>query len=279
MSTERWKNVIGYEGLYQVSDMGRVKSLFYDSKIGYEKIRIIKELLNEKITISKISQMINIDRLTIRRIKNNYYKEKILKPWKNANGNGYRLIISLSKNKKRKRFYVHILVAEAFIGPCPPNMECCHNDGNGENNLVSNLRYGTHKENMEDMILHGNSNLGIKNPNCKLTEEQILEIIDLINSGILLQEIANTFNVSVGLICNIKNRKLWLHLTQNIRINRKKIQRKSNRGNTKLTDNDLTEIKMLIGSGFPSSEIALKFNVSFNTINRIRKNITFRSHV
>lgn len=49
------------------------------------------------------------------------------------------------------RHYVHRLVAEVFIGPCPQGMECCHNDNNPENNHVENLRWDTRSNNILDL--------------------------------------------------------------------------------------------------------------------------------
>jgi hypothetical protein len=51
--------------------------------------------------------------------------------------------------------YVHRIVLESFVGECPPNMVCCHYDGNGANNDITNLRWGTRKENMADKKRHG----------------------------------------------------------------------------------------------------------------------------
>lgn len=50
---------------------------------------------------------------------------------------------------------VHRLVAAAFIGPCPEGLEVRHLDGDPANNHVSNLRYGTHSENVQDLLRHG----------------------------------------------------------------------------------------------------------------------------
>jgi hypothetical protein len=50
---------------------------------------------------------------------------------------------------------VHKLVMEAFVGPCPPGKQCLHRDGNGLNNRLENLRWGTPEENTQDMIKHG----------------------------------------------------------------------------------------------------------------------------
>ncbi len=50
---------------------------------------------------------------------------------------------------------VHRLVLEAFVGPCPPGMQCRHLDGNPANNRLENLAWGTHAENAADKIRHG----------------------------------------------------------------------------------------------------------------------------
>lgn len=75
------------------------------------------------------------------------------------NGRGGRLEVNLTKNGAQKVRRVHRLVAEAFHGPRPEGMETCHRDGDVTNNHASNLYYGTHKQNMEDMIRHGRGNM------------------------------------------------------------------------------------------------------------------------
>lgn len=50
--------------------------------------------------------------------------------------------------------YVHVLVARAFLGPCPKGMEVCHNDGNKANPRLDNLRYDTKSGNALDVIRH-----------------------------------------------------------------------------------------------------------------------------
>ena len=102
---EIFLDVEGYEGLYQVSNLGNVKSL------NYSKTK----------------------------------KEKLLKP---AIRNGY-LKVDLCKNKTRKTYSVHRLVAIAFIQN-PHNFPCInHKDENKQNNVVSNLEWCSYKYNLE----------------------------------------------------------------------------------------------------------------------------------
>lgn len=112
---EEWKDIKWYEGLYQVSNLGRVKSLPKDVFVS-----------NPTFTGYR------------------HTKEKILKPSKN--GAGYQVVI-LCNNNKKYQVYVHRLVAQAFI-PNPNNLpEVNHKDENPLNNIVDNLEWCTHKYN------------------------------------------------------------------------------------------------------------------------------------
>jgi hypothetical protein len=111
---ERWLPVPGYEGLYEVSNIGRVRSLPHKTRQGMRGGRMRKTPLNA----------------------------------------GYP-VVSLYANGVGRVTSVHLLVAAAFIGPRPPGMEVRHLDGNPSNCVLSNLTYGTHTENMRDMLTHG----------------------------------------------------------------------------------------------------------------------------
>lgn len=118
---EEWRPVVGYEGIYEVSSLGRVKSLArtFAHPHGPKRIkaRILKLIL----------------------VKRGYYR------------------VSLCGKGERQPSLVHQLVAEAFHGPKPtPAHEVCHNDGRPGNNAASNLRWDTHSENIRDTVRHGN---------------------------------------------------------------------------------------------------------------------------
>jgi len=168
---EEWRDVVGYEGYYQVSDHGRVR------QIGYRKSTSVGKIL-------------------IPQIYNKY-------------GHGR---IHLCVNKCAKYFQLHRLVAYAFIGPPPtPKHEIRHLDGNPKNNRVINLRWGTHKQNGEDIKKHGTANKmhGSKNPGAKLTEHDIKKIRSMLVRDIKQNTIAKQFDVSDALICMIKKGKRW----------------------------------------------------------------------
>lgn len=66
-----------------------------------------------------------------------------------------RWFVRLTKDGVRSVQSVHVLVAEAFLGPRPEGHEVCHNDGDRDNNCLTNLRYDTHSGNMLDAVSHG----------------------------------------------------------------------------------------------------------------------------
>ena len=115
---EKWKPIKGYEGLYEISNKGRVKSL---------------KLIKNVYTTGHTRANVVIER------------EKILKP--TSNGVGGYLIIGLKKDGKRKNHYIHRLVANAFIDNPENKSVINHKDYNRENNNASNLEWCTQKEN------------------------------------------------------------------------------------------------------------------------------------
>lgn len=78
--------------------------------------------------------------------------------------------------RKRKIQYVARIVLEAFRGPCPDGMECCHGDRNPRNNRIDNLRWDTPLANAADRERHGTKAYGERSGNAKLTTEQVLDI-------------------------------------------------------------------------------------------------------
>lgn len=129
---EIWKDIKGYEGKYQISNLGNVRS---------------------------------IERWIFNGHGMQLLKSKILKPQRSHE---YLCVFLYNENVQRRRFKIHRLVAENFI-PNPNNYPMVlHGDNNPKNNNLSNLRWGTQSHNIKQMWNDNRGNRVSKNsPNYK----------------------------------------------------------------------------------------------------------------
>jgi NUMOD4 motif-containing protein/HNH endonuclease len=177
--TEEWRPVVGHETDYEVSNLGRVRSLD----------RILMLEMHWKSGIVK----------TVRHPR----KGRILKP--GMASNGYLTVNIVGRNR-----CIHILVLAAFLGPCPPALEACHNDGIKTNNRLDNLRWDTRKANAADSHRHGTRIIGSKHSQAKLTEDTAKQIWNL--RGTLSQSaLAEKFNVSPAAVQAVHDERTWRH--------------------------------------------------------------------
>lgn len=124
--TERWLPVVGFEAMYEVSDLGRVRSL--DRVLPYERA-------------DQYSGRV----LSVQRKR----KGQLLRPGRKPSGH---VSVALGRGRSMD---VHVLVLTAFVGQCPEGQEALHeNDIPGDNRLA-NLRWGTRSENIHDAIRNG----------------------------------------------------------------------------------------------------------------------------
>jgi len=108
--------------------------------------------------------------------------------------------------------FVHRLVCDAFHGsPKGERTQTRHLDGINTNNCAENLAWGTHSENMEDMVRHG-STRGERNGNSVLDDLDVLGIRQLYSKGYLQREIAMQYDVSITSVSRIVRRKVWRHI-------------------------------------------------------------------
>ena len=135
----------------------------------------------------------------------------IKKDWKHRDG--YRLI-SLTKNKIKTYFYVHRLVADAFLPKIEGKDFVNHKDGNKANNNVSNLEWVTKSENCKHSFEIGlQSNKGESHPMAQLNEEKVKDIRQKFATGqYKRKELAQMFGMERTTIEKIINRKLWKHI-------------------------------------------------------------------
>ena len=182
MNNEIWKDVVGYEGHYKVSNLGRVKSC-------------------ERVVKRNGSDM---------KLKGSLIKSR-------QNSTGY-LRVSLSLASKRKRHFVHRLVAESFL--LNDNERCYvnHKDLDKKNNNVSNLEWCTRSENMQHAKYNGRLHKfkplnGESNPSSKLTKLDVKEIRALWGWGwFFRKEIADAYGVSQKTISDINLGYTWKHV-------------------------------------------------------------------
>lgn len=190
---EIWKDVKGYEGFYQVSNLGNVKSLtrenvYYNPYAGRDCVRT--------------------------------FRERILKQKKNRGG---YIVVHLRDASSDLESWptVHRLVSEAFI-PNPENKPTInHKDGVKTNNLLDNLEWNTWSENTKHAYDNGLAKppdaikyalKGEDSPHSKLTVAQVLEIRRLRQDGLTLVKIASMFGIYFSTVDKICKREAWKHV-------------------------------------------------------------------
>lgn len=172
MESEVWRDVVGYEGWYQVSDHGRVKRIKpgRGTRAGY---------------------VLSAD--TRKR-------------------DGYRMLNLLTGTAAtRKLCYVHRLVAEAFLGPIPPGWTVNHIDCNTGNNHIRNLEIVTDQRNKLHASENGLIPRGNQHWSTRLTEDDVRTIRQRGISESATQ-IAKAYGVTDGCIRDILKRRNWKHV-------------------------------------------------------------------
>jgi hypothetical protein len=191
METEEWRDIQGYEGLYQASSLGRIRG---------------------------VERMVRTKGGSLRA-----ERARILATVENK---GY-LQVTLCKGGKRKLTSVHKAVMLAFEGPPPEGMEIRHLDGVRKNNRKTNLVYGTNLENMRDRDEHGTTARGDRsavrlhpeiargerNGRAKLTDDKVRALKMDLASGASERRVAKTYGISRSALRLIKSGETWAHVT------------------------------------------------------------------
>lgn len=193
---QTWRAIPGYEGMYEVSDCGNVRSIERDCPHPLKKEKVQRR------------------------------KGKLIAPGRSSKYG--HLKVGLCKNGKRSSHHVHQLVLAAFVGPRPKNMEVRHLNGNPSDNRLVNLAYGTRKENAEDAKRHGTlktrgenvskAKKGISTVWCerhgmaKLTADQVRQMKKDFMDGITSAEAGRKYGVSQAHACKIKLNQSWTKL-------------------------------------------------------------------
>lgn len=183
-SGERWLPVPGFEGFYEVSDQGRVRSL---DRIVHK--RAIRD-----------GPLIQTRR-----------RGKLMKL--SLDTHGYHQV-NLCVNAANKHVFVHHLVLLAFKGKRPEGALCRHLDGCRTNNKASNVEWGTPLENNADCRAHGTERhpFGENHGGAKLNERAVRDIRSRVAAGASKVSVGRHYGVSDTCISSVVARRTWSHV-------------------------------------------------------------------
>ena len=173
---EEWRPIPGWEGDYEVSDHGRVRSMAHMRQYNKGAWRMMPA--------------------------------KIRKPY--VDREGY-LQMRLSRLRRSYSTHVHRLVAMAFAAPRPGGTQVNHIDGNKANNMASNLEFVSASENQQHRHAALGQNNGESHHKAKLTRAAIAAAMSMRESGRTLHSIAATFGVCRSTIGRALNGHNWRH--------------------------------------------------------------------
>lgn len=180
--SEVWRDVPEWEGLYQVSDAGGVRSID-------RRLPVVNRFGN---------------------IENRLHRGKVLKA--GVSKNGYPIVMLTRPGPIKDCRYVHDLVTLTFLGPRKPGQEVCHKDGVRANVALSNLRYDTRSANALDRHKHGTMNQahGEEHYFAKLTVADV-KWIRAKEGSCSIRSMARDLGVSHSTVANVLNGTSWRH--------------------------------------------------------------------
>ncbi len=177
---EEWRPVVGYEGSYEVSSLGNVRSVDREVEQWVGTTRAVRTLRG--------------------------------RPMRLIVSYGYRKVGLSQPAQKQRLIFVHRLVAEAFLGPMPSlQHQVAHGNGARHDNRLGNLRWSTPADNSADKARHGTLIFGEDHYDRRLTREQVRQI--RARSGPRTDcALAREYGVSSTAIRAIRLRKNWKQL-------------------------------------------------------------------
>lgn len=177
-----WRDIPGYEGFYQVSPDGEVRSV-----------------------AREVWQQNRPGRSAYAR----HFQTRLLKP--SPDFHGYASVTLHAHGRKATKG-IHKLVALVFIGPPPDGHGVRHLDGDRSNPRLSNLVYSTQKVNLADRLIHGTHNRGERHAMAKIVEADVLEIRRRAALGERHADIGHDYDLTQSGVWRIVRRKTWPHI-------------------------------------------------------------------
>lgn len=171
---EIWKAVPGFEGKYEVSNMGRVRSLTHAR--GPRKVPRPNKVWRDKDGYATVS-------------------------------------LCVGKSGKTQYLRVNRLVLMAFDRLPVGKEQAAHNNGDNQNDCLSNLRWASRSENEQDKFRHGTAPLGEKCPWSTISDEQARQVKSMIQQGLKPKQILEAVGCSLAIYKNIRFGSSWRHVT------------------------------------------------------------------
>lgn len=169
-----WRAVVGYEGVYDVSDDGRVRRVSDNAGGRGEKPLDQPREIKVRLDVG-----------------------------------GYPRV-NLCRRGRAKQIFVHLLMLRAFVGPAPtPDHESAHENGVRTDNRLTNLSWKTHAENIADRMRHGNAHEGDRHRSAKLTSAKVAIIRKRLRAGEGQSALADEHGVTRATLWGIAHNKTW----------------------------------------------------------------------
>ncbi len=134
--------------------------------------------------------------------------------WTGTKGHhGYGMMsVGSKRDKSRRNVFAHRLSYELHYGPIPSGAVIRHTCDNPSCVNPGHLIVGSHQENMRDMVSRNRQTLGTKNPQARITADDVRQIRALAASGTIHAEIAPRFGITRSAVTMIVERKRWAHV-------------------------------------------------------------------
>lgn len=186
------------------------------------------------------------------------------------------LRVSLWEGPRHSQVFVHRLVLLAYVGPSPDGKPFCrHLNGDPSDNRPCNLKWGTKKENAQDMSNHGHCGRadirGEKNSMSKLTREQVVEIRNLWSQGTTQRAISERYRIHRAYVSLIVMRKTWTECGGAPYPNDSRSRRPkgSSNAHAKLIEQDVVKMRARYADGETVASIARSVGISWENCKKI----------